>query len=131
MPIQADIIVKKADGTTDVTFKAKQRSSGDSSPARYAQDSGFAIPALQPKLAITSAPHGTSGVERRTVVDGVYPITDSLTGLQIGSVRLSGMRIIVPTNVPTVSVTEAVHQLLNCAASAAVKESGIEGIAPN
>lgn len=122
----SDIVVKKADGTTNATFVAVQRSAGDKSPARWQQQTGFPIAALRPALAMASSNAGNSGLVRRLKLDGVYPIADS-TGVQIAQVSLKGAEVLVPLNAPTTDVTEGVHQLLNAASSAVVKACAIEG----
>lgn len=131
MPAFADIVIKKADGTTNVTFVGQQRSSGDSSPARYAQTVGYPIPTRRPQLSIAASPYGTSGLVRRIRMDGVFPIVVSVGGGdKVVNVALSGCTVLLPLEAPLSDVTEGVHQLLNAAASAAMKESAISGYAP-
>lgn len=127
-----DITVKKADGTTNVTFNAIQRSAGDKSPARYAQLTGFPIAAKRPQLAINSQPFGTSGLVRRVSLDGVYPIqvTDGAGNSKMVNVALKGCTVLVPLDAPSSDVKEGIHQLLNVAASAVFKETAETTYAP-
>lgn len=43
MPTMANITVKKADGTTDIVFDAIAGSGGDTSAARWRQDTGNTV----------------------------------------------------------------------------------------
>lgn len=125
-----DIVVKKADGTTNVTFVAFQRSAGDKIPARFQQTSGFPIASNRPSLSIASSNAGNTGLVRKLTVDGIYPIVNLVTGVQIAHVALKGLQILVPLNAPSSDVSEGVHQLLNCVANAVVKSAAIDGTAP-
>lgn len=130
MPTFGNIVVKKADGTTDVTFVGLVRAAGDSSPARYEQQAGFPVPANRPAVAISCRSVASpTGPSRRVTLDGVYPIIDA-TGVEIGRITLQNCRVTVPTAVSSVAAKEAVYQLLKVAASAAVKDSAVEGYAP-
>lgn len=125
----ADVTVKKADGTTNVVFKAVTRAAGDKSPARFAQVTGFPVAADRPSIAISSrSVSGTTGGVRGLTIDGIFPIV--LSNGEKRHVTLKGAQVLVPLDAPTADVTEGVHQLLNVAASAAVKDWCIEGNAP-
>lgn len=131
MPAFSDITVKKADGTTNVVFTGVQRSAGEKSPALYQQMAGFNIASRRPSLSILAKPHGTRTGVRTIRMDGRYPIVVIEGGMEkVVSVLLSGCVLEVPQSAPMTDVTEAVHQLLNAAASAAMKQSAIDGFAP-
>lgn len=82
MPNMADIVVKKYDGTTDVTFAKLTPSAGDKSPAVWRQPVVSGIPNAAPVCTITSK----SSVNKQVrIVEGevLYPITvtNSTTGV--------------------------------------------------
>lgn len=128
MPAFANFTAKMADGTTDVTWVGILRPAGDNLPARYEQQTGFAVPAQRPKLAIASLP-SNQGKSRTVKVDGIYPYYDA-SGLLRGSVRLQGLKITCDQALTTTEITQGVAQLLNTVATATVKASGVEGYAP-
>lgn len=87
MPNMADITIKKADGTTDITYTALAPSAGDKTPATWRTESVGTVAANRPVLMITSK---SSSDKLARIVEGKlsYPetFTDSTTGLT--SVRL-------------------------------------------
>lgn len=131
MPVFSDITIKKSDGTTNVTYKAVQRAAGDRSPTRYEQQVGFPIPASRPQFSISAErPAGSSNTIRRVTINGVYPVYDPLKNVEVGRITLQDCKINTPRGVDETATKEAVYQLLNLAASAAVKDSAVEGSAP-
>jgi len=82
MPTMADIVVKKADGTTNITYNAMTPSSGDKSKAVWRCESFGTVAANRPVFEV----HGRSSVNGKfRVVDFRYTYpetyTDSTTGL--------------------------------------------------
>lgn len=78
----ADIVVKKFDGTTDVTFAKLTPSAGDKSPAVWRQSVASGIPNAAPVCTVTSK----SSVNKQVrIVEGeiLFPITatNSTTGV--------------------------------------------------
>jgi hypothetical protein len=132
MPNMADITVKKADGTTDVTYSKVASSAGDKSPAVWRSNSVGSAAAQHPELRLTSQSNGTQ-TGRRVNGNYSYPslVTSADTGVtSIGdrlNLTISG---IIPLNMTDVDVAEAVVQGLNCFAATLVKDSFKSGFAP-
>lgn len=124
----ANIVVKKADGTTNITYLVKAASAGKD-PARYREETTSAINAMRPTATIAVVPSGTSGVVRRLDVNGGYPCTDGVDPtVMAGSVGLK-LQLFAPQNVPTAQSNEGIHQLLNFCSSNEVKQAIIDGFA--
>lgn len=130
MPAFGDITIKKADGTTNIVYTGVQRSAGDTSPARWEQQ-GPSTLSLRPQLAVQSSrPPGQTGALRRITINGVYPIADPTTGMEVARVTLSDAKVTISRNASATDTKEGVYQLLNLAASTVVKQCAEEGYAP-
>lgn len=128
MAIAANVIVKKADGTTNITYLVKAAAAGKD-PARYREETTSSINALRPVATINVVPSGTSGVVRRLDLNAGYPCTDGVNlTVQVGAVGLR-LQLFVPQNVPAAQALEGIHQLLNFASSAEVKHAATDGYA--
>lgn len=131
MPQMADIVVKKHDGTTDVTYSKLVPSAGDKSPALWRQTSASGIPSAGPTLSISSK----SSVNRKVrIVEGevLFPITVTDSG--------NGVTTVVDRDKFTFSLQlksdyaqtlhdEAVAQSVNLIASTLVREILASGYA--
>lgn len=132
MPSMADIVVKKNDGTTNVTFAALNPSSGDTVPALWRQD-GMATQAdLRSTFQLRSQWNGNRTARR---VEGTFQYphvsTDSTTGLTSVVARVPiSITITVPANVPDTVVAEAISQHANLLSSTLVKDCCKVGFAP-
>lgn len=124
-----NITIKKADGTTDIVYTATVASTGDLAPARYEQQ-GPSVLSQRPQFAVQSSKPSGNGDLRRITVNGVYPLIDATTGLEVGRVTLSDCKITFPRAGAAVAVKEATHQLLNLVSSAVVKKAAETGYAP-
>lgn len=131
MPDMANITVKKADGSTDVTYGKTQPSAGDNSPAVW-RGSVSEIAGFNAELRYVARPSKDRGVRRseltfsfpHTVVgtDGVTRVTDTT--------RIS-CTVLTPQRVPLTATDESVAQGLNLLASALIKASAQSGYAPS
>lgn len=132
MPSMANIVVKKYDGTTDVTYNALTASAGDNVAAQWRSESAGSQNNAKPVLALTSKFNGNRSA-RRVEVQYRYPqmATDSTTGLAT-VVNLIPMTLsaAIPLGVPDTVVQEAVAQGLNLMGSDLVRLSIISGFAP-
>lgn len=132
MPSMADITVKKADGTTNVTYVAATPSAGDKSPAIWTQNAYSGIQGFRPRLEMQTQFNGP-GTIRQARVKYNYPITytDASTSLQklLASVGFEGV-VYLPKDIPTDSWNEAFAQLGNLLSSTLVRGSVQEGFAP-
>lgn len=129
MPTIGNITIKKADGTTNVVYTAVQPSAGDTSPARF-ENQENPVPSLRPQFTIQSGKPSGGGNLRTTTFNGVYPIPDPVTGLEVGRVTLQNAKVTTPRGVNASSIREGVHQLLNLAAAQLSKDSAEQGYAP-
>lgn len=127
MPQMKNITVKKADGTTDVTFNAITASGGDSSPAVWRVDAADPIPKFRPTIKMVGAFNGPR-TARTTRSDGVYPYKDAL-GNEVGRVMIE-TRVLAPMQVPDTFVKECVFQHTNFQCNVDVRESFYTGYAP-
>lgn len=131
MPNMANIVVKKADGTTDITYTAATPSAGDQTPAVWRQNSPTTI-GFRPKFTVRLRDNAAGNARN---YDGAleFPITRTDTASGIESlaaktfIRFSGT---LPTNVPVSAVTEAIHQGGNLFVSALIRSALTEGYAP-
>lgn len=115
MPQLANIVIKKSDGTTDITWTGDVASAGDRSPARFSSKSVSSIPAYQPKMEVTSRDNQTKDV-RRIDVNITYPyaVTDSTTTLTqlVSRLGFTGTWT-VPQGIPSTLVDEFAAQVAN------------------
>lgn len=129
MPNQADITVKKADGTTDITYSKVVPSSGSNSPAIWRSSVGSA-PAHKPTLRIRSAPNA-SGTVRRVEAEFVYPETATAADGKVSVVNRARIQVTgtYPQDMADTVLAEAVHQAFNLFYSSHVKDQNVEGYA--
>lgn len=132
MPTMADITVKKADGTTNVTYVAATPSAGDKSPAVWTQNAAASIAGYRPKFEMQTQPNGT-GTMRQARFKFSFPKTyvDTATGLTKlqKTVDFDGV-IYLANDLGTSDWLEAFAQLGNLLASTLVRQSVETGFAP-
>lgn len=127
MPNLANITVKKADGSTDITWTGVQPSSGDTVPAVWRSNSVGTALAHRPYMNV-SVRNNANKTLRRVTVEGFFPETaegaDGITRV----INTAPMRaeIGIPNGMSDVAVTEAVHQLMNLLASTLMKSMMVE-----
>ena len=132
MPAMADIVVKKNDGTTDITYNAMTPSSGDKTPARWRCESIGTVAGNRPTLELMSK-SSVNGQYRVVESKDVYPetFTDSNTGLvKIRDRVLVEARAVVPLNAADAIVAEATAQSINLLKSNLVQLVFKTGFAP-
>lgn len=121
----ANIIVKKADGTTDITYVMKSVAT-PVSPAIFRNETASTIRALQPTVTMNVVP-GSNAKTKRAEINGGYPGTngvDLTTSVGKTSMRL---QMFTSEEVIAADTAQGVHQLLNFAASPAMKQAIIDG----
>lgn len=122
-----DIVIKKANGTTDVTYLHKAVASG-TSPAVYRNEAASVIRAMQPTVLVSIASGKTQGTKVANI-NGGYPGTDGVDlTIAVGKTSLK-LQMFTSENVASADTAEGVHQLLNLVASPAVKQQIIDGFA--
>jgi hypothetical protein len=132
MPTMANITVKKADGTTDITYTALSPSAGDGVPAAWRSESAGSAPGFKPLLSLWSKTNGNR-TARRVEYDYSYPqtATDSTTTLtSVINKPIAKGYFVIPNEVPDTVLAEYVAQCTNLLASTLVKDSIKAGYAP-
>lgn len=134
MPAMANIVVKKNDGTTDITYDQLAPSAGDGVPAVWRQDTGNgAVPnGMRPQLKLTTNWNGPR-TARTARFDYAYPHTfvNSTTGQSESKdkVVFNGT-VILPQGVTQATLDEASSQLSNLLGSALIKLALKSGYSP-
>jgi hypothetical protein len=111
----ADIVVKKADDTTNVTYNALSPSSGDTVPSVWRQEAMATQPNLKATCSLRASWNGPRDA-RRIQMDFMYPFTatDSTTGLTSVVARIPiQVTATVPQLVTDTVISEAVAQCGN------------------
>ncbi len=132
MPSQVAIIVKKADGVTNITWSAATPSSGDSTPAVWRSNSVSNVMGFRPKftLLIRDNASKTGRVFQGSVT---YPhtFTDTASG-KISLVATTPIRFegTLPAGVSLTDLKEAIYQAGNLFVDALVRSALEEQYAP-
>jgi hypothetical protein len=136
MPAMAAIVVKKADGTTDITYDALSGSGGDGSPAVWRQDTGAVsgLPVGLRKLfklwTLWNGPKTARQMKFNIIMP--YAVQDSTTTLYSAKDRVVFDGIVtIPQGMPASEINEAVYQGCNLLGATLVKQTGASGYAPN
>lgn len=131
MATQADIVVKKADGTTNVTFSAIVRSAGDKIAAVWQSLTSAAAVANRWTLKQVSSDNGPRTARKVTTLYRA-PIVRSIGGVDtvVATVPME-LSATIATTLTGAEIDEAVSQGLNLFASAQVKTGYVSGYAPN
>lgn len=131
MATATNLTVKKADGTTDVTYTVQIASGGDKSPAVWQQLAAGSAPADRPTFQVDSAWNGAKTARRiHARMEFPYTITDADGQTTIVNRVLYDANAVVPQNVPDNIASEAVAQMANLLATALIKGSFSSGYAP-
>lgn len=123
MPSMADIVVKKADAVTNVTYNALSPSSGDTVPSVWRQEAMATQPNLKATCSLRAGWNGPRDA-RRVQMDFMYPFTstDSTTGLTSVVARIPiQVTATVPQLVTDTIISEAVAQCGNLLVAALVQ----------
>jgi hypothetical protein len=131
MPQMADIVVKKNDGVTNVTYTAVVPSAGDKSAALWRNQSVGTAPAHRPTLVVSSRPNGT-GTARRLDYEFTYPSlvvgTDGKT--TVADKFVVTCSLLVPNGMADADINEAAAQSANLMASTLLVSSVKAGYSP-
>lgn len=135
MPSMANITVKKADGTTDITFDAISASGGESSPAVWRQDTGATagLPVGHRATIKLSSKWNGPKTARQVAYEAVFPyaVLSNDTGLYSARDRVVATGVItLPQGIPGSNLQEAAYQIANLLSSALFKSSAAAGYAP-
>lgn len=131
MPTMANIVVKAANGTTDVTYTAVAGSAGDKSPAIWRNDAVGTTPAERPLFTIASRDNGTKDARRmdHTYVRPLF-LTDAL-GRKVRNGGPNGFgTLLIPQTMTPTDIAEMVHEYTGLLASALIRAAYKEGMSP-
>lgn len=127
MPTAASITVKKADGTTDITYDLVTASGGDNSPVVYRQDTGAAagLPVgLRATFRVMSRWNGSKSARAIThEFEYPYAVQNSTTTRYESTDKVvykNGV-LTVPQGIPSNVIAEAAAQYANLVGSPAMK----------
>lgn len=128
---QADITVKKADGTTNVVYVATAPSPGDKSPAVWLQNAASLIQGHRPRLEVKTQSNGSRTL-RQVHVKFEFPHTfTDVNGLEKSTANVGvTLTAFLPLGAPTTVWKEASAQLANLLASLQVQSAFETGYAP-
>jgi hypothetical protein len=135
MPAMANLVVKRFDGVTDITYDALAASGGDNSPAVWRQDTGAvtSIPVgLRQTFSLQTQWNGprTARVARMKFT-GPFIVQDSTTTLWAMQHRaIMDLSFILPQGIPPGSMNEFAYQGLNLAQALLIRQSVAAGYAP-
>lgn len=132
MPQLADIVVKKNDGTTDVTYVGLVPSAGSDVPAVFKSTSVGSAPAHQPELRVLARDADQS---RKRLVRGtyVYPqiATNAATGVtSVVDACIGDFNFKAPKSMSQADINEAGAQFGNLLVSALMRSVLQTGYAP-
>lgn len=127
MPQMANITVKKADNTTDITYIGISPSAGDTIPAIWRADAVTTVPKHRPTLSLRFKDNGPKTAR---VAEWAYkmPIFALVNGVetQLAIVPFEG-RCTLPTNVDANAVKEAIFQHGNLLVNALIRSCFTDG----
>lgn len=133
MPNMADITVKKADGTTDITYTSLTPSSGDRVPAQWRVESLGTVAGNRPTLVVSarySQDRKARLVEGRVVLPETF--TDSTTGIiSVRNREMFSFNSVVHLDTSDSVVSELAAQSANLLKSALLQSVIKTGFAPS
>ncbi len=128
----SNLTVKKADGTTDVTFTVVAGASGDKSPAVYRSNSVGSAAGHHPELRVQSSSN-SARTSRKVTCQFSFPtlITSTDSGETTVKNRVNGQfEMILPVEAPDTNIGEAVSQFINLLDHADIVAAIKTGYAP-
>lgn len=129
MSTAANIVVKKHDGTTDITYTVISRSGGDNLPALWKSQTVGSAYAHQPELRVTSR-EAKNGAGRELRATYVYPqiATDTTTGVtSVVKTAMGAFSFMLEKTMTQADINEASTQFANLCASALMREMARTG----
>ena len=128
MPNMANIVVKKADGTTNYTFTVLSGAAGDGSFAQWRGEGS--TPALAANLRLKTLWNAKKD-QRRTEISGAYPKVETVAGVNtVTSIVPFSFMASMPQNFTAAEANDAAAVISNVIASALVRESVATGVSP-
>lgn len=133
MPNMADITIKKADGTTDITYSALTPSSGDKVPAQWRVEGLGTVAGNRPTLTVSSRysqDRKARLVEGRVVLPETF--TDSTTGIiSVRNREMLSFNSVIHLDTSDSVISELAAQSANLLKSAIMQSVLKTGFAPS
>lgn len=125
----ANITVKKADGTTNVTYEAVSGSSVDGSPAMWVEPTSATTRGFRRSFSFKARLNGTKQA-RRVELRAVHPVVRVVGGQEVvaGTIPVD-FSLPVPEWATDAEVNEAVEQSLNLFSNVTVRAQVKTGMA--
>lgn len=131
MPQMANITVKAADNTTDVTYTAVTPSAGDKSPAVWKNTAIGTVLAARPTFTFVGADNGTRKARRmRSTFMWPKVKTDSAGNVTVNGGASAESSHLIPQDMTHAEIAEFVSQYAGLLYSALIVESTKSGYAP-
>lgn len=131
MATQSDIIVKKADAATNITWSAVVRSAGDKIAAVWKSVTASVNRAFQPTASQVAYDNGPK-TARRVISMVKFPVVRNVAGVDVVvhtvHMELTGL---IPNELTAAETAEAVEQSINIFASTQFRSSYLSGYSPN
>lgn len=129
MPSIANIVVKKNDGTTDITYTAVVPSSGDTVFAVWKSQTVGVAPGHQPEFKLASR-EASNGQKR--ALHSVFNYPQLSTNSQTGVTSVVNRAVVstdwtIPKDMTVTDINEFVTQYANLLASALIKQCAQAG----
>lgn len=127
----ANVVIKKADGTTDVTYTAIAGSAGDKLPALWRSETAATLRGNRPMYQLSTQDNGPKTARR---INGkiTFPIIRMVSAVEtVVDKVIFDFSGIVPNALTDAEMNEAVSQSLNLFANAVTKQTATGGYAPN
>lgn len=130
MPNMADIVIKKADNVTNVTYSAVTPSAGDRSPAVWRSNSSATLRGNRATLSLDARSNGT-GTARRVHAAARFHVVRTIDGVEVIAHTVPmELTAVIPEGLTDAEVSEAVEQEINLLSSVLVRQSIAIGYAP-
>lgn len=131
MPTMADIIIKKADNTTNVTYVAATPSAGDKSAAVWKNPTVGTVLAARPTFTFVMMDNGNKKA-RRARSSFIWPKArvDIASNVTVAGGASSESSHLIPQDMTPAEIDEYVAQYSNLLASALIKSCLTSGYAP-
>lgn len=129
MPNLANITVKKADGTTAVTYQARMGASSDRTPAVWVSTTQGSTPAANPTFEMSSRSNGPQ-TARRLDHKFKFPVTALVEGREsIVDLNIANGSVVIPQMQSPAQISEFAHQYCNIMYDVIIRASFIDGYA--
>lgn len=126
---QANIVIKKSDGTTDTTYTALVPSAGDTSPAVWRNNTVGTKVNQRPELRLSASAPSTG--KRTSKLNFVWPLIETVGGVDtIVDYVTFVLTAKTSENASEAAIKEAVYQGVNLLGHVQVKDSLVSGFSP-